>query len=153
MLWGVDWAWGLPMTIVVTIFHVCGLVLLQFSLVEFERRRTKPRSITYFLFVFIYIANAAIIMHALEAYGWAMLYVAVDAIPDTTSALLYSLNAFTSYGHESSVLERHWRLLGAMEAMNGVLIFGLTTAFLFAALTQLRPVRVAKRHADRIDLT
>jgi hypothetical protein len=141
MLWEIDWMFGVPMMIVTTIFHVSCLVLLSYSLVVLERRRKGPRSITFFLLVSVYMANIVILLHGLEAIGWALLYVAVDAIPDKRDALLYSLNAFTAYGHESALLEPEWRLLGSLEAMNGLLIFGLTTAFLFAALSQLRPVR------------
>jgi hypothetical protein len=39
------------------------------------------------------------------------------------------------------LLSDDWRLLGAIESMNGVIIFGLTTAFLFNAMRELRPVR------------
>jgi hypothetical protein len=55
--------------------------------------------------------------------------------------MLYSLNALTSYGHEAVLLTDDWRLLGAIESMNGVMIFGLTTAYLFNAMREFRPVR------------
>ncbi len=38
-------------------------------------------------------------LHALEAGVWAFVYVALDALPDWRSAMLYSLSAMTSYGH------------------------------------------------------
>jgi hypothetical protein len=44
----------------------------------------------------------------------------------------------TSYGHTSLALEDHWDLMGALEALNGWLLFGLTTAFLFSVLEKLR---------------
>ena len=44
--------------------------------------------------------------------------------------MLYSLSAMTSYGHASLFLEDRWQLMGALEALNGALLFGLTTAFL-----------------------
>jgi hypothetical protein len=40
----------------------------------------------------------------------------------------------TTYGHATLFLEDRWALLGAIEALNGVLLFGLTTAFLFAII-------------------
>ena len=55
--------------------------------------------------------------------------------------MLYSLSAITSYGHSNIFLEERWRLLGAIEAMNGLILFGLTTAFLFAAIEEVRSVR------------
>ena len=51
--------------------------------------------------------------------------------------MLYSLNAITSYGHASVSLENQWELLGALEALNGWLLFGLTTAFLFAMIVKV----------------
>jgi hypothetical protein len=55
-------------------------------------------------------------------------------LPDNKSAVLYSLGAMTTYGHATLFLEDRWALLGAIEALNGVLLFGLTTAFLFAII-------------------
>ncbi|WP_157467856.1 hypothetical protein [Edaphobacter aggregans] len=51
--------------------------------------------------------------------------------------MLYSLNAITSYGHAELWLEDRWHLMGAMEALNGCLLFGLSTAFLFAMIQKL----------------
>ena len=55
--------------------------------------------------------------------------------------MLYSLGAMTSYGHADVYLEDRWRLLGTIEAVNGLILFGLTTAFLYAAIHQVWPLR------------
>jgi len=62
--------------------------------------------------------------------------------------VLYSLNAMTSYGHTGLTLEERWRLMGAMEALNGWLLFGLTTAFLFGVIEKLSPSE-SKRESSR----
>ena len=59
---------------------------------------------------------------------------------DNKSAMLYSLNAMTSYGHENLALAGHWKLMGAIEALNGWLLFGLTTAFLFGIIEKVKVV-------------
>jgi hypothetical protein len=51
--------------------------------------------------------------------------------------LLYSLNAITSYGHTNVNLNDHWHLMGALEALNGWLLFGLSTAFLFSVIEKV----------------
>jgi hypothetical protein len=56
--------------------------------------------------------------------------------------MLYSLNAFTAYGHTELALAPHWRLMGALEALNGVLLFGLTTAFLYGHFRRVWPVEL-----------
>ncbi len=65
---------------------------------------------------------------------WAAAYRLLGASTDNKSAMLYSLNALTSYGHEELHLAPHWKLMGALEALNGWILFGLTTAFLFTVV-------------------
>lgn len=141
LLWGVDWGYGIPMIILSIGFHVSGLVGLEWLLITIERRRKNPRSIAYFLLLMLIVSNATLLMHVFEATAWAVLYWRLAALPDFQTAVLYSLNAMTSYGHETALLTSDWRLLGAIESMNGVMIFGLTTAFLFNAMREFRPVR------------
>jgi hypothetical protein len=54
--------------------------------------------------------------------------------------MLYSLSAMTAYGHANLYLQAHWQLMGALEAVNGMLLFGLTTAFLFAMIQGVWPL-------------
>jgi len=77
------------------------------------------------------------ILHGIEAIIWAAAYRVLGALPNYKFAVLYSLNAITSYGHVNLDLEDHWHLMGALEALNGWLLFGLTTAFLFAITQKL----------------
>ena len=46
----------------------------------------------------------------------------------------------TTYGHEDLYLSPHWRLMGALEALNGMLLFGLTTAFLYGMIQKVSPI-------------
>ena len=48
--------------------------------------------------------------------------------------MLYSISAMTSFGHAGIYLDPHWQMMGALEALNGMMLFGLTTAFLFYVL-------------------
>jgi hypothetical protein len=84
------------------------------------------------------LATAGLI--ALEAAAWAALYVWLGALPDQRAAMLYSLGAMTSYGHVAIFLEDRWSLLGAIEAVNGLILFGLTNAFLLAVIQQVWPL-------------
>jgi hypothetical protein len=48
--------------------------------------------------------------------------------------MLYSLGAMTTYGHADLKLGVGWQLMGPLEALDGVILFGLTTAFLLAII-------------------
>ena len=79
----------------------------------------------------------ATVLHGIETGIWAAVYRLLGALPDNGSAMLYSLEAITSYGHVGLSLQSHWQLMGAIEALNGWLLFGLTTAFLFSVIQKV----------------
>ena len=84
------------------------------------------------------------LLHAVEATIWSIAYVRLEALPDYRIAMLYSLNAITSYGHVAIDLAPHWQMMGALEALNGMILFGLTTAFLFGAIHKISPIGVTR---------
>ncbi len=60
--------------------------------------------------------------------------------------MLYSLSAKKTYGHANLFLKDRWQLMGALEELNGMLLFGLTTAFPFAMIQRVRPLGSRERH-------
>jgi hypothetical protein len=121
--------------------HVCGLGLIYERVVRVlggavERRDFLPK----FAVVMSVAALLATFLHGLEAILWGVAYLFLGALSDYRVAMLYSLSAMTSYGHASLYLAAHWQLMGALEALNGMLLFGLTTAFLFAMIQSVWPV-------------
>jgi hypothetical protein len=143
--WNGNWAWSLPLIIITVIFHVIGLVFINERVIRARRFLKSGRS---FLMTFALILGlatlVAILLHAAEAAVWAGVYQALGALPDGRAAVLYSLSAMTTYGHEHLDLASHWQLMGSLEALNGMILFGLTTAFLFGMIREL----LAERSRD-----
>ena len=75
----------------------------------------------------------------MESMCWGAVYLLLGALPDARQAILYSLNAMTAFGHITFELADQWKLMGALEALNGLLLFGLTTAFLYGHLQRVWP--------------
>ncbi len=145
--WSADWAWGLPLIVLTVVIHVLGLGLIGQRALGvtshiFERRHTAV--------AFVVVVGAttllATLLHGIEAGIWAAAYRLLDALPDERAAMLYSLSAITSFGHASLTLKEHWQLMGAMEALNGWLLFGLTTAFLFAIIEKVWSLGTRQGH-------
>lgn len=140
--WDGNWAWSLPLIVITVILHVVGLVLINERVIRSRSLIARGRR---FLLAFPMILGAAtllaILLHAAEATLWAFLYQTLGALPDGRSAMLYSLSAMTSYGHEHFDLANHWQLMGALEALNGMILFGLTTAFLYGMIRELLAYR------------
>lgn len=140
LAWNGNWAWSLPLIVVSVIYHVIGLAFIKEQVVKRTVALKRKRN---FIFGFALVMGAAtllvILLHAFEAGIWAGVYFILDALPDGKSALLYSLGAMTTYGHENFYLADHWRLMGALEALNGMILFGLTTAFLYSIIGEVWP--------------
>jgi hypothetical protein len=134
--WSADWAWGLPLIMLTVIFHVAGLGVISLRVVHGQAghrlERRHPR--TAFIAVVGATTLAATCLHGIEAGIWAFAYRRLGALAGFKTCMLYSLNAMTSYGHTNLELQERWHLMGALEALNGWLLFGLTAAFLFAVI-------------------
>lgn len=137
--WYADWAWSVPLIVLNVVIHVIGLgfvndrVVQAFNDATMSRRRFMPR----FVVAMSVIVVAVTVLHALESGIWAIAYRSLGALPDYRYAMLYSISAITSFGHASIFLEDRWKMMGALEALNGMILFGLTTAFLFAMIRQM----------------
>jgi hypothetical protein len=133
--WSNNWLWGAPLIVLTVLLHCAGLILIHENMVL--RIEATPSRRRLFALMALIVAIAVLlltVLHAIEAAVWALDYVALGARPDAASAMLYSLSAMTAYGHANVYLAEHWQLMGALEALNGMMLFGLTTAFLFSVL-------------------
>ena len=136
--WYLDWMWGIPLVVLTVTTHVLGLsVVTSEPLIRTYSGFIKRRPYAAFTLVMGLTTLMAISLHGLEAAVWAYAYHLTGALPDFKSGMLYSMNSMTAYGHEDLHLLGHWHLLGAIEALNGLLLFGLSTAVLFAMIQRL----------------
>lgn len=76
-------------------------------------------------------------LHAIQIMVWAVAYMSL--LPDGElatfeKALYFSFVTFTTLGYGDITLSEGWRLLSGIEALNGILLVGWTTALLFAVV-------------------
>jgi Ion channel len=85
----------------------------------------------------VMIATVSVLMgaHLCEIVIWSLAYALVDAAPQGADRLYFAFVNFTTLGYGDIVPVPHWRLLGPMTAMNGVLLFGWSTAVIFEVLS------------------
>jgi hypothetical protein len=75
--------------------------------------------------------------HLLQFATWAVLFVLLGEFADFATAFYHSAVNFTSLGYGDIVMSGRWRLLGPLEAANGVLMFGLTAGVVLTVMTHL----------------
>jgi hypothetical protein len=144
--WSNNWLWSLPLIVLTVLAHGFGLVEIREHVVgQLTKSLGAKSSRAAFAVVIAAAVLLVTVLHAFEGAAWAFAYVALGASPDPRTAMLYSLSAMTSYGHADIYLDRHWQMMGALEALNGMMLFGLTTAFLFSVLSSYWPSHSSAR--------
>ena len=96
------------------------------------RNRERPR----LLLMTAMVGTAATLMvaHTLEVLVWALAYRLVGAAPVDSDLLYFAFVNYTTLGYGDITPVEAWRLTGPMTAMNGILLFGWSTAVLFEVL-------------------
>jgi hypothetical protein len=85
----------------------------------------------------VMVATISVLMaaHMCEVAVWSLAYALVEATPGSSDRLYFAFVNFTTLGYGDVLPAPHWRLLGPMTAMNGVLLFGWSIAVIFEVLS------------------
>ena len=121
------------MIVMTVVVHVAGLRAIHFGVVLAHPHRGRIEKIVRSVAIPGFAVLLVTCLHWLEAAAWSLAYVMLGAVPDPKAAMLYSLGTMTTFGSIFN-LDPHWQMLGPIEALNGLILFGLTTAFLFGVI-------------------
>jgi hypothetical protein len=77
------------------------------------------------------------VAHLVQIALWAIVFLLVGEMSTIDQAFYVSAQNYTALGYGDIILSSKWRLLGPLEAINGLLLFGLSTAVMFAVMSRL----------------
>lgn len=109
------------MTAVVRVVHIAAV-----------RHRLSPTP--HMIVVMIATVSVLMMAHASEVIVWALAYAAMDAAPAGADIVYFAFVNYTTLGYGDVVPVERWGLIGPMTAMNGMLVFGWSTAVIFEVL-------------------
>ncbi len=122
------------------VFHGLGLASLSKAMrseASVERLRhiepLSPRGAAFTLLIVL----AIIVLHGIEIWSFALLYLALDAIGSLEEAIYFSTISYSTVGYSDSHIAGEWRLLGAFESILGMILIGWSTAFFFRMLGRI----------------
>jgi len=125
-------AWGLMASCVVV--HAAGVT----TAMRWLRRPSLGMNRFWpSIWLFIRLVGWLILLHMGEIAAWAFVYAWRGAMADLTTALYFSAVTYTTTGYGDVVLPQEWRLVGAIEALTGILMCGWSTGFLFAIVSRM----------------
>jgi hypothetical protein len=135
-----NWTWGLSLTALTIAMHGAGVILMALAGVGIRARIKSRNHLTLRHVAAIQIGLIGTVglllaaLHGAEAALWAAAYRWLGALNSPTDAILYSVDSMSTLGASGVTLEPHWRMMGALEAMDGMLLFGISTAYIFAIM-------------------
>jgi hypothetical protein len=124
------------MIVVTSVVHASGMILVLKAIRSQEGnlyKAIRQKQIIWTCGIVLLMAIVSLV----EVMIWASAYLALNAIDGFEQALYFSMVTFTSLGYGDIVLEENCRLLAAFEAVNGVIMFGWTTAIVVAAVQHI----------------
>src|SRR5262249_10021463 len=134
-----SWGWGLSLIALTMAIHATAVVVMALVLVRF-RARLETRALNLRNLIAILICTIVVIglllaaLHGIEGGIWAAAYLWLGALESPIDALLYSVDSMSTRGASGLKLQQHWQMLGALEAVNGMLLFGVSAAYIFAVM-------------------
>ena len=118
--------------------HLGGLLGLLWVLRDRAHRIRAHEGRLVPLGVILFVVLGLVAIHSVEIWLYGAAFWAIGAVSDFETALYFSTVTFTTLGYGDVVLEGNWRLFGAIEAGNGLILFGWSTAFLLSVTSRLR---------------
>jgi hypothetical protein len=128
---------GAGVLLVSLVFYALATAFLVRLVVHLIRGGYDGRKVWKNAAAMIVVTFITAVMHLSQIALWAAAFILCGEVSNFEQALYMSGENYTSLGYGDVLLSERWRLLGPVEAINGLLLFGLSTALLFAIINHL----------------
>lgn len=129
---------GAGMVCLTVAVHFIGLVALTWLLRRGGHRFHAHESLAGQGSLIVFVVLGIVAIHTVEIWLYAVTFLGIGALDDFEAALYFSTVSFSSIGYGDIILEKSWRLISAIEGVNGLILIAWSTAFLFSVTTRLR---------------
>ena len=85
------------------------------------------------------VVLALFVLHGMEIWLFAFVYLAIGAIGTLEEALYFSTISYSTVGYTDAPITGDWRLIGPFESILGMILLGWSTAFFFRMLGRIDP--------------
>ncbi|SFI64759.1 Ion channel [Phyllobacterium sp. CL33Tsu] len=140
-------ALGLLAMLVCLAFQVLTSVLAARYFAHASRKPLGPKPLRGIFLQFSILMAVLMIGNIVQVAFWAVLYRLVGAFADFETAMYFSGVTFTSLGYGDVLLTGRMRLLGPLQAANGLMMFGITTALFISVIQQTTAKWIAAQSA------
>ncbi|MEM6411386.1 MAG: potassium channel family protein [Pseudomonadota bacterium] len=96
----------------------------------------------------LFIVLMLFVLHSAEVWVYACAYQILGEFSSFEDALYFSATTFSTVGYGDLIISSEWRLLAALESMNGFLLIGWSTAFLVSVTAKVRSFEIDVEQLD-----
>ena len=79
-------------------------------------------------------------LHGVEIWLYAFLYEAIGAVQGIRESVYFSTITYAAIGYDDGAMAERWRLVSAIEGINGIILIGWSTAFFVTVVARLRRI-------------
>jgi len=123
----------------ITIHALVMTIVVRVAQTASRKKISHPS--LFLITVMIPTVSVLMVTHAVEVVVWSLAYSMVDAAPADANLVYFAFVNYTTLGYGDVVPVERWQLLGPITAMNGVLMFGWSTAVIFEVLRKALRLR------------
>lgn len=120
------------------VIHLLGLSFLIVATNRHVGRFQNDRALARQALVLVGVSFGLFTLHSIEIWSYAMVYHSLHATRSFEDALYFSTATYATIGYGDLTLSKNWRLLGAIEGANGVILLGWSTAFFVSVVARIR---------------
>lgn len=128
---------GAILVVVGAVMHIAALDLLGTRVRAVIAAHAVPLRSRTRLYLLSFATLGLFLSHITQIWIWAVVYMVIGEFDSLEIAVYFSTASFTTLGYGDVVASAEWRLMASCEAAAGMLLFGLSTAFLFEALREV----------------
>lgn len=78
------------------------------------------------------------VLHGLEIWFYAIVYRSIGAVENLRDAVYFSTITYGAIGYTDIAIAERWKIVGAIEGINGVLLLGWSVAFFVTTMMRVR---------------
>lgn len=129
------------------LLHVSGVLAMAELLLRHRENLEKRGTRIHDAVLLILLFAGIMFLHITETCIWATFYYTQELFKDFETSVYFSLTSYTTIGYGDVLLPERWRLVGAIEGVAGVLLCGVSTAFIFAVISAMFQMRLQKHRS------
>lgn len=119
------------------LFYGMAMALIVHLVVRFTRIGYMGLGFWKNVAVMMIVSLVMAAVHLIQIALWTVALLLSGEIATFETAFYYSAENYTALGYGDIILSERWRLLGPLEAIDGLLLFGLSTGVMFAVMSRI----------------